>query len=61
MPRPCSSEFRFQAATLVRADKPITTAAYELGLGAPALHSWVRQGHVDRANGQASPEQNLRG
>ncbi|MBS3693909.1 transposase [Rhodococcus qingshengii] len=60
MPRRYPSEFRFRAATLVRVDKPITTAACELGLSAPAFHSWVRQGQVDQANGQASPEQNLR-
>lgn len=48
MPRPYPSEFRFRAATLVRAGKPITTAVYELGLSAAALHTWVRQDQVDR-------------
>ena len=29
-------------------EKPITTAAIELGISAAALHKWVRQDQVDR-------------
>jgi transposase-like protein len=49
MPRPYPPEFRFLAVALVRAGKPITTAANELGISAAALHSWVRQDQVDRS------------
>ena len=48
MPRPYPPEFRFRAVALVRAGKPITTAAIELGISAAALHKWVRQDQVDR-------------
>lgn len=48
MPRPYPPEFRFRAVALVRAGKPITTAAIELGISAAALHKWVRRDHVDR-------------
>ena len=48
MPRPYPPEFRFRAVALVRAGKPITTAAIELGVSAAALHKWVRQDQVDR-------------
>lgn len=48
MPRPYPPEFRFRAVALVRAGKPITTAAIELGISAAALHKWVRRDQVDR-------------
>ncbi|ORI13871.1 transposase [Rhodococcus sp. 1163] len=48
MPRPYPPEFRFRAVALVRAGKPITTVATELGVSAAALHKWVRQDQVDR-------------
>ena len=48
MPRPYPPEFRLRAVALVRAGKPITTAAIELGISAAALHKWVRQDQVDR-------------
>ncbi|MFC8935590.1 transposase [Rhodococcus sp. NPDC057135] len=48
MPRPYPSDFRFRAVALVRGGKPITAAAYELGISADALHTWVRQDQVDR-------------
>lgn len=48
MPRPYPPEFRFRAVALVRAGKPITAAANELGISAAALHKWVRQDQVDR-------------
>ncbi len=43
---------------LVRAGKPVTTAAVELGISAGALHKWARQDHIDRGerNGLRSPE-----
>ncbi|TWG07579.1 transposase [Saccharopolyspora dendranthemae] len=41
-------EFRFRAVALVRAGKPITTAATELGISAGALHNRVRQDQIDR-------------
>ncbi len=46
MPRPYPPEFRLRAVALVRAGKPITTAA-ELGISAAALHHWVRQDQID--------------
>ena len=42
MPRPFPAEFRLRAVALVRAGKPITTAAVQLGVSAAALHGWVR-------------------
>lgn len=48
MPRPYPAEFRFRAVALVRAGKPITTVATELGISAGALHNWVRQDQIDR-------------
>ena len=37
-----------RAVALVRAGKPITTAAVELGVSGAAVHNWVRQDQVDR-------------
>ena len=48
MPRPFPAEFRMRAVALVRAGKPITTAAVELGVSAAAIHNWVRQDQIDR-------------
>jgi len=48
MPRPFPVEFRARAVALVRAGKPVTTAAVELGISAGALHKWVRQDQIDR-------------
>jgi transposase len=48
MPRPFPAEFRLRAVALVRAGKPITTAAVQLGVSAAALHKWVRQDQIDR-------------
>jgi len=48
MPRPFPVEFRRRAVALVRAGKPITTAAAELGVSAAAIHNWVRQDQIDR-------------
>ncbi|MBQ9057036.1 transposase [Rhodococcus sp. D-46] len=52
MPRPYPPELRFRATTLVRAGKPIIIAAYELGVSAAALHTWVRQGRGERPSHQ---------
>ncbi|MBT2271792.1 transposase [Rhodococcus enclensis] len=60
MPRPYPPEFRFQTVALVRAGKPITTAAIELGISAAALHKWVRQDQVDRGERPVSRQQNRR-
>lgn len=58
MPRPYPPEFRLRAVALVRAGKPITTAATELGVSAAALHNWVRQDQIDRGErpGISTPE-----
>ena len=58
MPRPFPAEFRLRAVALVRAGKPITTAAVQLGVSAAALHGWVRQDQIDRGerSGITTPE-----
>jgi transposase-like protein len=58
MPRPFPSEFRLRAVALVRAGKPLTTAAHQLGVSAAALHHWVRQDQIDRGErpGTTTPE-----
>ena len=48
MPRPFPVEFRARAVALVRAGKPITTTATELGISQSCLHNWVRQDQVNR-------------
>ncbi len=48
MPRPSPLEFCLGTVALVRAGRPITTAATELGVSAAALHNWVCQDQVDR-------------
>lgn len=48
MPRPYPAEFRFRAVALVRAGKPISKVAAELGISAGGLHRWVRQDSIDR-------------
>jgi transposase len=58
MPRPIPVEFRRRAVALVRAGKPITTAAVELGVSAAAIHNWVRQDQIARGErpGITTPE-----
>ena len=58
MPRPFPAEFRLRAVALVRAGKPITTAAVQLGVSAAAPHSRVRQDQIDRGErpGISTPE-----
>jgi transposase-like protein len=48
MPRPYPSEFRARAVALVRAGKPVTQVAVELGISTGCLHNWVRQDQIDR-------------
>ena len=47
-----------RAVALVRAGKPITTAAVEPGVSAAAIHNWVRQDQIDREDrpGITTPE-----
>lgn len=47
MPRPFPPEFRRRAVALVRAGKPITTAAVELGMSAAAIHTGLA-GQINR-------------
>lgn len=58
MPRPFPVEFRRRAVALVRAGKPVTTAAVELGVSAAAIHNWVKQEQIDRGErpGATTPE-----
>ena len=58
MPSPFPGEFRMRTVALVRACKPITTAAVELGASAAAIHNWVRQDQVNRGErpGILTPE-----
>ena len=48
MPRPYPAEFRLRAVALVRAGKPISRVAAELGISQGGLHNWVRQDRIDR-------------
>ncbi len=48
MPRPYPPEFRARAVALVRSGKQVKQTAYELGISAGCLHTWVRQDQVDR-------------
>jgi len=48
MPRPFPSEFRVRAVALVRAGKPVSRVAAELGISQACLHNWLRQDRVDR-------------
>jgi len=43
MARSFPAEFRLRAVALLRAGKPITAAAVQLGVSAGALRKWVRQ------------------
>lgn len=58
MPRPFPPEFGRRAVALVRAGKPVTTAAVELGVSAASIHNWVRQDRIDRGErpGVTTPE-----
>lgn len=58
MPRPYPSEFRVRAVALVRAGKPISHVAAELGISEGGLHNWVRQDQIDRGvrPGVTTPE-----
>jgi transposase len=47
MPRPYPAEFRSRAVALVRAGKPVTTTAAELGISQSCMHNWIRQDQVN--------------
>lgn len=48
MPKAYPAEFRARAVALVRAGRPISRVATELGISEGGLHNWVRQDRVDR-------------
>lgn len=48
MPRPYPPEFRARAIALVHAGKQVKQTAYELGISAGCLHSWLKQDRIDR-------------
>jgi transposase-like protein len=48
VPKPYPSEFRARAVALVRAGRPISRVAVELGISEGGLHNWVRQDRIDR-------------
>lgn len=48
MPRPYPPEFRARAVASVRPGKQVKQTAYELGISAGCLHTWVRQDQIDR-------------
>lgn len=55
MPRPFFAEFRIRAPAVVRAGKPITIAAAELGVSAAAIHTWVHQDRINRGERPGIP------
>lgn len=48
VPKPYPAEFRARAVALVRAGKPISCVARELGVSEGGLYNWVRQDRLDR-------------
>lgn len=48
MLKPYPAEFRARAIALVRAGKPATVVAADLGLSATCLQNWLRQDRIDR-------------
>ena|SRR5665648_628018 len=48
MPRPYPAEFRARTVAPVRAGRPISRVAVELGISEGGLHNWVRQDRIDR-------------
>jgi transposase len=48
MPKPYPTEFRARAVTLVKAGKPVTQVARDLGISAGGLQNWIRQDRIDR-------------
>jgi transposase len=47
VPSPYPFEFRARAVALVRAGRPISRVAFELGVSEGGLHNWVRQDRID--------------
>lgn len=48
MPKPYPAEFRTRAIALVRAGKPATAVAGDLGISGSCLQNWLRQDRIDR-------------
>jgi transposase len=48
MPKPYPAEFRARAVALVKAGKPVTQVAGDLGMSAGGLQNWLRQDRIDR-------------
>lgn len=48
MSKPYPAEFRARAVALVRAGKPASIVANDLGISAGCLRNWLRQDRVDR-------------
>ena len=48
MPKPYPPEFGDRAVALVRAGRPISRVAVELGISEGGLHNWVRHDRIDR-------------
>lgn len=48
MPRSYPVEFRARAIALVRAGKPATVVAGDLGVSTGCLQNWVRRDRIDR-------------
>ncbi|MBS9376455.1 Insertion element IS6110 uncharacterized 12.0 kDa protein [Rhodococcus sp. B50] len=48
MPRPYPPEFGARAVALVRSGKQVNQTAYELGISAGCLHTWLKQDRIDR-------------
>lgn len=49
MPKPYPPEFRARAVALVKAGRRVSEVAYDLGISAGGLSSWVRQDRIDRS------------
>ena len=58
MPRPFPVEVRRRAVALLRAGKPVTTTAAQLGVSAATIHNWFRQDQIHRGErpGITTPE-----
>ncbi len=48
MPKPYPAEFRTRAVALVRAGKPVSAVAGDLGISTGCLQNWLRQDRVER-------------
>ncbi|MFC6916077.1 IS3 family transposase [Cellulomonas gelida] len=55
MPKPYPAEFRTRAIALVRAGKPATAVAGDLGISGSCLQNWLRQDRIDRGEIEGVP------